>query len=55
MIDHKALLCQIIEDFGGELIIDKSALGRHHVLHYYEDEDTITLTSEEKLHSQEMK
>ena len=48
MIDYKAALCQIIEDLGGEIAINKDALKSHHILHWYEDEQTVTLIAEEK-------
>ena len=46
MIDYKAALCQIIEDLGGEITIQKDAFQDHHVLHYFEDDKEIVIVSE---------
>lgn len=47
-MNYKALLCQLIEDLGGEIVFDKSLFNDHHIIHFYEDENSITVISEVK-------
>ncbi len=47
ILDYKALLCQLIDDLGGEVTFNKERLNReHHVLHWSEDKKELVIVSE---------
>lgn len=45
-LDYKTILCQLVEDMGGEITMSKDVLKEHHVLHYFEDDDDIVIVAE---------